>query len=405
MPSPVIPEIGVLAFVPDRWDPLWQPRHHVLTRLARYYPVVWVTPPSDWRQAITEIRNHRPADPYGDHLPDGFKISNPEWWLPRVYRPRWLGDLTALLRIRRAVRLLQRQGCRRTVLYLWRPEFDYALRMVRHDISCYHIDDEYSFSDSDRPNDDREVRLLKSVDQVFIHSAGLLEKKGGMNPNMEYLPNGVDFQLYSSPVPVPPDLARIQRPWIGYTGFVKRQLDWNLIDELSVRHPEWSFVFVGAHHDHSEVKDAVRNLSNRGNVHFLGEKPVKVLATYPQHFDACIMPYRRTSYTDYINPMKLHEYLASGRPIVATTIRSLADFEDVVRLVRTPEEWSCALEQAIRPVEISSKRIEARRVVARRYDWDLLVYRIAGVMARRLGPSVEEMVKAAGPFRAEGISS
>jgi len=39
-----MPEVGVLALVPDTWGGPWQPRHHVLTRLAKIFPVVWVNP-------------------------------------------------------------------------------------------------------------------------------------------------------------------------------------------------------------------------------------------------------------------------------------------------------------------------------------------------------------------------
>lgn len=50
--SPMIPEIGVLALVPDEWDVSWQPRHHVLTRLSSYFHVVWVNPAPEWRDLI-----------------------------------------------------------------------------------------------------------------------------------------------------------------------------------------------------------------------------------------------------------------------------------------------------------------------------------------------------------------
>lgn len=48
------------------------------------------------------------------------------------------------------------------------------------------------------------------------------------------------------------------------------------------------------------------------------------------------MPYRVNDYTKYIYPMKLHEYLAGGRPTVGSRIRSLEDFAGIVDLAMTP---------------------------------------------------------------------
>ena len=70
-------------------------------------------------------------------------------------------------------------------------------------------------------------------------------------------------------------------------------------------------------------------------MHFLGGKPSKSLGAYPQHFDVCLMPYVIDDYTRYVYPLKMHEYLAGGRPVVSSPIRSVEDFKHVHCLVRT----------------------------------------------------------------------
>ena len=126
--------------------------------------------------------------------------------------------------------------------------------------------------------------------------------------------------------------------------------------------------------------------------HFLGRKPVRELATYPQHFDVCIMPYQADGYTKYIYPLKLHEYLASGRPTVGTRIPALEDFSDVVLLASTLDEWSAAIARALEPAANTVERRAERRAVARRHDWQLLVREIAETIARRLGCEFVEPV-------------
>ena len=387
--APLVPDVGVLALVPDRWSDLWQQRHQVLTRLARYFHVTWMNPAREWRAVLTGPVARRtrqaPGRPAG-----AFTVYEPEFWLPKVYRPQALADLTDRRRLERARRLLVRRGCRRIVLYLWRPEFASALDVVPADLSCYHVDDEYSFSTVEIPTPDAEARLLASVDQVFIHSRALLEKKGAINRHTAWVPNGVDYRAYARPVAEPGDLRAIARPRIGYTGHVKRQLDWALLRELAARHPAWSFVFVGAWNAHPDMLREIEQLSSRPNVHFLGRKSVHELAAYPQHFDVCLMPYRADDYTKYIYPLKLHEYLASGRPAVGTRIRSLEEFADVVSLAETPDEWSAAIAGALAPAANTVERQAARRAIAERHDWEALVRRIAETIAQRLGCELAE---------------
>ena len=386
--QPLLPDIGVLAFVPDRWSRIWQPRHHVLTRLGRYFHVVLIDPVHEWRQTLTRVRSHATPDT-GTSAPPGFTIYRAEAWLPRLFRPEWLADLLSRQRLERSRGILASRGCKKTVLYLWRPEFEPMLRAVPSDVSCYHIDDEYSWSEVEVPLSEGEARLIAGVDQVFIHSPALLEKKGSINPRTAFVPNGVDYQAHATAVPEPFDLASIPRPRIGYTGYLKTQLDLSLLSRLADQHPEWSFVFVGAL-QHQEIAGAIEELSRRQNVHFLGAKPVDQLATYPQHFDVCIMPYVVDGYTKFIYPLKLHEYLASGRPVVGTRIRSLEEFTDVVTLASHPDEWSAAIANALSPAANTAERRAARQAVAHEHDWEVLVARIAGTLAERLGPEFAE---------------
>jgi len=384
--KPTIPDVGVIAMVPDAWSLLWQPRHYVLSKLARYFHVVWVTPAPEWHWGLPIGRNHS-SNGFEKELPPGMTIYSPEFWYPKLYRPEWLAKYTFDARVRRARKLLLRRGCRKIVLYVWRPQFGAALDAVPVDLSCYHIDDEYSFSQFETPPDPMELELMARVNQVFIHSPGLWERKGDINPNTIFSPNGVDYDAYSKAVPDPVDLSSIPHPRIGYTGWIKRQLDWPLLVRLTQARPEWSFVFIGPQSPHAEILPIIERLSQQSNVHFLGAKSVPELSAYPQHFDVCIMPYdQHSDSAKYIYPLKLHEYLASGSPVVGTRIRSLESFSHVVSLAETPEEWSAAIARELEATAASAERRAIRQATAKEHDWNTLVDRIARTMAGHLGP-------------------
>ncbi len=390
--QPWLADVGVIALVPDEWNGFWQTRHHVVSRLSKYFQVVWVDPTADAHKhtgadSAAEPKASTNGDSAHPTQHTGFVNYRAERWIAGLQRIHRLNQLRMQQILRKARRLLIRRGCRRIILYIWRPAFASALDNVPHDLSCYHIDDEYSFSPIELPLSETERRLITEVDLVFLHSMGLLEKKGNINPHTIFIPNGVDFQAYSHTQPEPPDLAAIPHPRIGYTGFIKRQLDWQLVLTLSHAHPEWHFVFVGPQSPHEDIVAIIQQLTALPNVHFLGAKPTESLPAYPQHFDVCIMPYQDNYYTKYIYPLKLHEYLASGRPVVGTRILTLSEFADVVALAHSPEEWAAAIAQSLAPAANTPERRQRRQEIARRFDWESLVFEIATKMAEGLGES------------------
>ncbi len=97
-----------------------------------------------------------------------------------------------------------------------------------------------------------------------------------------------------------------------------------------------------------------------------------------------MMPYKIDDYTKYIYPLKLHEYLASGRPVVSAPIRSVQEFGKLIALAATIDEWSRCIERAMSEEEQTDIRRAERQAVAREYDWDALVLRIARIIANRL---------------------
>jgi glycosyltransferase involved in cell wall biosynthesis len=387
MNRPLFPTIGIIAKAHDTWGSRWQARHQVLLRLARYFHVVWMNPPRDWRQSLATRRPAETLDNDRMSTP-GFTVYNPELWLPEVYRPAWLKEFILREHVLRARESLKRCGCQKIILSMWRPRLDPELDSVPFDLRCYHVDDEYSFSTIEMPISPEEMQVLRRADQVFVTSRALLDKKGWVNSNTSFISNGVDYQAFASPAAEPEDLALVPYPRIGYAGFLKDQLDWTLLGQLSVRHPDWQFVFLGPLSPRLATLGTVEELRKRSNVHFLEAKPTRLVPGYVQHFDVCIMPYRQNDYTKYIYPLKLHEYLATGRPTIGTPIRSLEEFSDVVMLPRSADEWSRALADALSPIANTSEARAARQAVAKRHDWDLQVRRMALTLTYRVAPDL-----------------
>jgi glycosyltransferase involved in cell wall biosynthesis len=382
-PEPFLPDVGVVGVVPEEWGGPWMSRHQVMSRLARYFHVAWMNPARGWREQLHW--HHAPPAP-GYPFPDieGFHRYRPPRVLPLLYRPAALAEATSRARFRQVAEMLRKRGCKHLVLYLWRPEHADAIDLIPHDVSFYHIVDEYSFSEFEMPIDPVEDALLRRVDQVIIGSPALMEKKGTRNPQTIFVPNGVDYAAFATPNPEPDELRAIPHPRIGYVGKIKKQLDFALLQAVAERRPDWNFVFVGPDGFLGEQSESQRALRLRPNSTFLGGKSPAALPGFTQHLDVCLLSYAVNDYTKFIYPLKLHEYLASGRPVVGSPIRTLREFAHLIEIADTPADWVAAISRSLRPELLTPSRVAARRAAARPHDWGLLVDTIASTIAARL---------------------
>ena len=383
---PLFPEVGLVALVPDTWgDTALRSKHQILTRLSRYFRVLWVDPARHWRECWAPGGSRQTRDLNGMALPGGFEVYRNSRWLPATYSPAIASSFFRKMRLRQAFRRLRNKGCKRFILYLWRPEFWHALDDVPVDLSCYHMVDEYTFSDVEVPIQEDERKMLSRSGQVVIHSTELLRKKGHLNPNTCFIPNGVDFSAYSSSHPEPDDLNNIPHPRVGYAGVIKKQLNLPLLLELATVHRNLSFVYVGPVGNALDFGATIDAMKRLPNTYFLGRKRVGELPAYTQNFDVCTLCYVLNDYTKYISPLKLHEYLASGKPVVGTPIPALKEFSSVIDFAKTKQEWSSALTRSLSPDAMRPDRVAERQSIARQHDWNVLVGRLAHVLCQRLG--------------------
>jgi glycosyltransferase involved in cell wall biosynthesis len=153
------------------------------------------------------------------------------------------------------------------------------------------------------------------------------------------LEHGVDFELFSKPVAAAPEVAG-PGPVAGFYGALAPWIDIELLAAVAGLLPEWRFVFIGPH-----VCD-VSALAARPNVSLIGPRPHGDLPAYAQHWTAGLIPFRDTPQIRACNPLKLREYLAAGRPVVATDFPALAPYRDQIQVVAGAAAMAGALEAA-----------------------------------------------------------
>ena len=229
------------------------------------------------------------------------------------------------------------------------------------------MDDHTGFGTHGPTTESDEARLVAESDLVLATSVPLFERLRKARPDVLRLPNAADLSRFSR---LPPreqsPLARLPRPVVGYYGAIAEWFDAEAVALAAANRRGASFVLIGR-----ESGADLSALDALPNVHRLGEVPYAKLPEHVAAFDVCTIPFRRTPLTEATNPVKLYEYLATGKPVVARRLPELEPFADVVELYDASEQFDAALERALsrRPDEeaISARR----RQIARENTWEI----------------------------------
>ena len=171
-----------------------------------------------------------------------------------------------------------------------------------------------------------EKELFKNAHKVITCSHGLLNKiKQYVPQEVSLIPNACDFnhfnQVVKGKLTIPPDLVNINQPIIGFFGGLGEWIDICLIEKIAKSFPQAHLIIIG---DMSNA--SIRYLSYTHaykNIILLGEKPYNTLPHYLQKFDVCIIPFLVNKSTVMIDPVKLYEYCAAGKPAVVTNLTEI----------------------------------------------------------------------------------
>ena len=244
------------------------------------------------------------------------------------------------------------------------------------------LDDQQAFGDLHRHNDAYfETRLARDASLVIASGRLLYEAQCRLNAKTILIPNAADYDLFANASPRGL-LSHLARPVIGFFGAFSEWLDRGWIAAAAKRFPGWSFVYIGR-------EGFVRSASHRDwraaasapNVTVLPQAAPAVLAEYLAEFDVCTMPFRDLPITRSMNPVKIYEYLAAGKPVVAPDLPEVRPFAER-GLVAAYREWEHSFELLQQATATGNLEhlVRARRQFAAENTWRHRVAELAGAL-------------------------
>ena len=204
-----------------------------------------------------------------------------------------------------------------------------------------------------------EKEIIEKADLVIANSAYLATYASQWNPNSADIGQGCNLdEFIAAGLPVPGDMKDIPGPILGYCGAVSSmRLDEDILAHLSLSFPEFSIILVGSS-DPGFDKSRLRGMKN---VYFLGGKKPVEIASYVQHFTICMNPQALNLLTIGNYPRKIDEYLAAGKPVVATATEAMEMFREYTFLCASKEEYVENIRRILEDPNCTSEMERKRR--------------------------------------------
>lgn len=212
-----------------------------------------------------------------------------------------------------------------------------------------------------------EPELIRKSDLCVANSTYLSDYCKTYNPNSFYIGQGCELDIFTSDADFPPirEIAGLTGPKIGYVGALQSiRLDIELIGHIAKERPEWNIILVGPEDD--VFKSSI--LHQIPNIHFLGSQKPEDLPAYIHAFDVCINPQLINQVTIGNYPRKIDEYLAMGKPVVATSTPAVAIFGNEVYMAADKHEFITSVEKGIK--ENTPEKSAQRIALAHSHTWE-----------------------------------
>lgn len=389
---------SIIYFGPGKWDGMWRNRHQLMSRFAPQNRVIYVEPiftihklrkqlrqgyrgvSEIWHDArhagVTKAAEnlyiyHSPA-----YIPISgrFPLDKITWWVWNLLFKQ----------------TMKRLGFIRPIIWLSQPGMSCFIGNFNEKLVIYHVVDEYlSYGEMDVETrakiEKLEQQVLEKADLVIVVSEKLHATKGVFNKHIYLVSNGVDYASYSKALtddtPMPSDISQLPKPVIGYSGLISRRLDLDLIQHIASAHPEWSLALMGAIDDRW-CEHQIDRLRQMDNVYFLGLKDIKLVPYYVKAFDVCFIPYVIDEETENLSPLKLYDFMATGKPIVTTAFPSANEFRDLVYIADSNEIFTQCVEKAL--LEPHNGLFHERRHTASLNTWDHRVNQLSRLIESHL---------------------
>ena len=272
-----------------------------------------------------------------------------------------------------------------TVLWVFPPHgyIDKLLNLVPRRILITQVIDNHLHKTNERADFLRFVKtqyeeLARISDLLFVSSPSNLELFSEKNSKCHQFENALDEMLIELPSELP---CRVGiRPRLGYLGWITQRTDLDLLSFVARERPQYDLHIVGPLENSVDLRKT--GLLGLPNVTVGKEIPYREVPGFLETVDVCLIPHKDTEYSRAMSPLKLFQYLGSGRPIVSTRVTGIDRWEGIISVASSYEEFIEKIDEAIRNDTVVASR--ARIESVRQETWTVRVDRMVKAIEEEL---------------------
>lgn len=392
---------SLIVFSHLRWNFVYQRPQHVMSRLARRTPVVFIEEPV--------------PDAPADRMERIAAAPGLEVWRPHVrgshhgFHPEHKPVLQRLID-----ECIREQRLHDYWVWFYTPMALPMADRLRPAGIVYDCMDELSMFRGAPPELlGQEAALLKSADVVFTGGRSLYASKRDRHRSVHCFPSSVDASHFRRAHVDHPLQCNLDHPRLGYCGVIDERIDLDLIAGIADARPQWQLVMVGP-----TAKIDPDALPRRPNIHWLGQQDYRELPAFINGWDVCLLPFALNEATRFISPTKTLEYMACGKPSVSTAIRDVVEpYGHVVPIRSDAAGFVSACEEILARDDAQRERHERELAdIIGRTSWDAtaagmarLIAEAAAARAARQLPRVAdialELARASGSSAATRVAA
>ncbi|NMM47231.1 glycosyltransferase [Marinigracilibium pacificum] len=381
----------IIIFTLSRWDsPISSPSLAIAKEFAKKNRVFYVDHPFSYKDLIgnfdssqikqrmntwfkSDTRFSRP-----EKLPENLTIVTPGLTVPINFLPQgklydYFSNLNDKIILRAITETIEKFDIKDFIfINAFDPFFLQKLpESIKPKVSVYQsMDDISQVAYTHKHGSRLEKETIANYDVTLTTGKELHKIKNQVKGSAYYHPNAADLKLFKRSLD--PNLIK-PKDWpkeatdkvVGFIGNIETRMDYQLLEGVIDRLKDYKFIFIGPTGT-DEYKTI--DLFNKNNVFYLGPKKIDELPGYLKYIDVAIIPFKCNTLTKSIYPLKINEYLAAGKPVVATRFsEDILTFSEVISFGSDPEEFAESIVSEY--VNNSEKRVEARFKVAEKNTW------------------------------------
>ncbi len=368
----------------ENWDEIWRRNQFVVAELARRFPdrkILFVGLARDFSHALRKGRLREIKAPQTVCAPDltNVFLTNASKFLPNTLPfCRKINEAAMRRHVRKIARDL---GLKAPVLWLNPHSAVHMIGQMNERGALYDITDDWTQltqkAAEKRLVTQQDDALCRRANAVVVCSSRLFELKKSRAKELFLVPNGVDVAHYAAVDNT--RRADTQAPVFGYTGSIHAdRVDTDRVLDLARAFPQGRVVLIGPNML-SEAQTS--KLRAQPNIELRGAISYAQIPQAMSQFDVCVVPHVESAFTESLNPIKLWEYLAAGKPIVSTNLAGFRDFPALCRIASSRDDFLAACREAAQEAASdNASQVAARQAEASNNSWTKRVDQIVEIL-------------------------